>query len=171
MSTPFMGEIRLLSFNFAPKGWTLCQGQLLPINQNQALFSILGTTYGGDGRVNFALPNLQGRKPVHPGTSYTLGQLGGSFTATLSLSNLPAHSHTANGDSGASNTDTPSASALLGNPGTGTTPQYYSTGNPTVTMSPSMVANAGSGQPFQLGQPYLALNFAIALVGIFPSRN
>ncbi len=171
MSTPFMGEIRIMSFGFAPKGWTLCQGQLLPINQNQALFSILGTTFGGDGRVNFALPNLQGRTPIHVGNSFILGQAGGSFTATLPLSGLPGHIHTASGDAGGANVDAPGASALLRNPGAAITPQYYSTNNPTTTMHQSMVANAGSGQPFSIAQPYLALNFAIALVGIFPSRN
>ncbi len=171
MSTPFLGEIRMMAFSFAPKGWAICQGQLLPINQNQALFSILGTTYGGNGQVNFALPNLAGRKPVHPGSTYTLGQQGGSLTATVALANLPAHLHTASGDAGGANVDTPSASALLGNPGTGITPQYYSTGTPTTTMNVSMIANAGSGQPFSIMQPYLAMNFAIALVGIFPSRT
>src|ERR1700692_2410155 len=96
MSEPFLSEIRIMSFNFAPKGWAFCNGQLLPINQNQALFSLLGTTYGGDGRVNFGLPNLQGRTPIHMGSGHTLGELGGEQAHTLSISEIPTHTHTAN---------------------------------------------------------------------------
>lgn len=164
MSSPYLGEIRIFSFNFPPKGWAQCNGQLLPINQNQALFSILGTTYGGDGRVNFGLPNLQGRMPVHAGNGFTLGQLAGETAHTLNMAELPAHTHAAVGSS------TP---ANLGVP----TGNLWATGNaaynptPNTTMNPACVLPAGGSQPHENMSPYLVLNICIALQGIFPSQT
>ena len=163
MSEPFIAEIKVISFNFAPKGWTFCNGQLLPINQNQALFSILGTTYGGDGRVNFALPNLQARLPIHVGNGFTLGQTGGEVAHTLSLNEMPAHNHVLQGV--AQNGDTPIPSALAnGN-------NLYSSAAPNSTLTPGSLANSGGSQPHTNESPYLVLNFIIALQGIFPSRT
>jgi microcystin-dependent protein len=170
MSEPFLGEVKIVAFNFAPKNWALCNGQLLPISQNQALFSILGTQYGGDGRVNFGLPDLRGRVPMHAGSSIQ-GQILGSYTGTVSLANLPGHSHPAYGDPAGANLTAPGAAAVLGNEGAGITPQYYSTNTPTTTMAASMVTNTGGNQPVSLMQPFSVLNFAIALVGIFPSQS
>ena len=164
MSTPFMGEIKLFAFAFAPAGWAICSGQLLPINQYEALFSILSTTYGGDGARTFALPNLSGRTPVH--SVATLGEAGGSFNGTVALANLPAHTHPAYGDAGGADAATP-AGALLGN--RGTTPDYFATnGAPAGTMHPSMIGNNDGGQPFSTAQPSLVLTFAIALQGMYP---
>ncbi len=165
MSEPFLGEIRIFSFGFAPKGWAVCNGQLLPINQNQALFSILGTTYGGDGRVNFALPNLQGRVPLHTGNSITLGQNGGEQDHTLSLSELPAHTHAPVGNP---------SNAISGNP-TGNVWASLSNGGysstPNVSMNAASILPVGGGQAHENMSPYLVLNFCIALQGIFPSQN
>ena len=164
MSTPYLAEIRIFSFNFPPKGWALCNGQLLPINQNQALFAILGPTYGGDGRVNFALPNLQGRTPVHVGNGISLGELGGETSHTINISEMPAHNHVPVGS------NTP---ANLGDP----TGNLWATGNgaysPTsnTAMSPACITNTGGSQPHENMSPYLTLIFCIALQGIFPSQN
>ncbi len=165
MSEPFLGEIRIFSFNFPPKGWALCDGQLLPINQNQALFSILGTTYGGDGRQTFGLPNLQGRVPVHTGNGITLGQNGGEQSHTLSISELPAHTHTPVGSPSNASSASPAGNvwASLSNGG-------YSPA-PNVSMNASSILPAGGGQPHENMSPYLVLNFCIALQGIFPSQN
>jgi microcystin-dependent protein len=172
MSEPFLSEIKIMSFNFAPKGWALCNGQLLPINQNQALFSLLGTTYGGDGRVNFALPNLRGRAPIHMGSGHSLGEAAGSSAVTLSLQQLPTHTHTLNNNlciGGAT------INANLGDP-TGNYwanngKAHYNTSPQNAVMHPSAVANVGGSQPHTNMQPYLVLNFCIALQGIFPSQN
>lgn len=164
MSTPFLGEIKIISWNFAPKGWAFCNGQLLPINQNQALFSILGTTYGGDGRVNFGLPNLQGRTPVDMGDGITLGERGGETSHTLTISELPSHPHGANGVDQAPNQ--PGPAGLLW----ADQPSAYSTAANT-TMDPSTCLPTGGSQPHENMSPYLALNFVIALQGIFPSQN
>ena len=164
MSTPYLGEIRIFSFNFAPKGWEQCNGQLLPINQYQALFAILGTTYGGNGTTNFALPNFQGRLPLHQGNSIVLGQSGGETTHTLVVAEIPLHSHSAN----ATNAP-PTAGSLAGNvwaPGNGA---FAATAN--TSMYPLALANTGGSQPHENRSPYLALNVCIALVGIFPSQN
>src|SRR5712691_506183 len=140
MAEPFLSEIRIFSFNYPPKGWAFCNGQLLPINQNQALFSLLGTTYGGDGRVNFALPNLQGRVPVHMGGGFTLGQIGGETAHTLSISEIPAHTHVPAGSGSA-----PSAPGATGNLwATGNAQVYAGTGN--TAMNPACVQNAGGSQ-------------------------
>jgi len=165
MSTPYIAEIRTISFNFPPKGWAFCNGQLLPINQNQALFSILGTTYGGDGRTTFGLPNLQGRTPLHFGNGITLGQLGGEAAHTLIISELPAHTHVPVGNSGAATLDDPTGQ-LWANGGF----QNYAS-SPNVSMSPTAISNTGGSQPHNNLQPYLVLNFIIALQGIFPSQN
>jgi microcystin-dependent protein len=165
MSDPFLGEIKVISFNFPPKGWAFCNGQLLPINQNQALFSILGTTYGGDGRTTFALPNLQSRIPIHTGQGFTLGQRGGEVAHTLSITEMPAHNHPGMG-AGTANATSPNGTVWA--PADGAL-EYEPA--PNTTMSPGAVANSGGSQPHQNEAPYLVLNFVIALVGIFPSRN
>ena len=165
MSEPFLGEVKIISWNFPPKGWAFCNGQLLPINQNQALFSILGTTYGGDGRVNFGLPNLQGRAPVHAGNGIALGELGGETTHTLNISEVPAHNHVPVG-SPATGT-LPSAS---GNLWGGSSANPYSAASNT-SMNPACVVPVGGSQPHENMSPYLVLNFVIALQGIFPSQN
>ena len=167
MSTPFMGEIKFVSFNFAPKGWAMCNGQLLPINQNQALFSILGTTYGGDGRVNFALPDFRSRVPVHRGDGITEGQKGGEEFHTVTMSEMPAHNHIASASNLAdgSNVNTPSGSI----PANSSVSPYRSSIN--TTLAPNSVTNAGGSQPHEDRQPFLVINFVIALQGIFPSQN
>ena len=169
MSEPFLGEIKIISWNFPPKGWAFCNGQLLPINQNQALFSILGTTYGGDGRVNFGLPNLQGRAPIHVGNGIVLGEQGGESTHTLNISELPAHTHTPTGSG-----NSPSAPGPAGNLwATQTTNPYLGTANsgPNAAMNPACITPTGGNQPHENMSPYLVLNFVIALQGIFPSQN
>jgi microcystin-dependent protein len=166
MAEPFLSEIRIMSFGFAPKGWALCDGQLLPINQNQALFSLLGTTYGGDGRVNFGLPNLDGRTPIHMGNSHTLGERGGEQAHTLSISEIPTHTHVANGSSTAADTNTPDNTTYLG-----VVANTYTAPSNVVAMGPSEIGNTGGSQPHQNMQPFLTLNFSIALQGIFPSQT
>jgi len=163
MSTPYIGEIRIVSFNFAPKGWALCNGQLLAINQNQALFSILGTTYGGNGQVNFALPNFQGRAPLHFGSGFTLGQIAGEENHTLITTEMPTHTHLVSASSAIPDAGTMANNSWAANPGA-----YGS--NVTTTMNPASIGNAGGNQPHSNMQPYLVLNFIIALQGIFPSR-
>jgi microcystin-dependent protein len=165
MSEPFLGEIRVFSFNFAPRGWALCNGQLLPINQNQALFSILGTTYGGDGRTTFALPNLQGRTPIHFGGGFVLGQNGGEESHTLSLSEMPTHTHGGLGSGNAADQQTPAGSVWA------VTPSNAYSSNLNGSMSAAAVGPVGGSQPHQNLSPYSVLNFCIALQGIFPSRN
>ena len=165
MSEPFIGEIRMVAFTYAPRHWAFCNGQLLPINQNQALFSLLGTTFGGDGRTNFALPNLQGRTPIHASGSHPLGQAGGAETSTLSLAELPGHAHSLNALQ---------ADASQREPG-GRLPAHaaedvYARSATVVSMYSPSVADAGGGGPHSNMQPYLVLNFVIALQGIFPSR-
>jgi microcystin-dependent protein len=171
MSQAYIGELRIVGFNFAPKGWVFCQGQTLPINQNAALFSILGTQYGGNGVSTFMLPDMRGRVPVGSGPGYVIGQTGGNYTVNLSTANLPAHVHNAYGDPGVAGADAPNSASMLSSLVAGGTPAYYSTNTPNATMSPLMLGNVGGGQPFSIMQPYLAVNVAIALTGIFPSRN
>jgi len=171
MAEPFLSEIRIFSFNFPPKGWAFCNGQLLPINQNQALFSLLGTTYGGNGQTNFALPNLQGRAPVHFG-NLNLGEAAGEIAHTLTMSEMPAHPHGLNNNLAAvgANTNATLGSAA-GNFWANTGKANWSTGAPDNAHHPSAVANVGGSQAHTNMQPYLVLNFCIALQGIFPSRN
>ena len=175
---PAIAVITMFASDFAPRGWAFCAGQLLPISQNQALFSLLGTTYGGNGTTNFALPDLRGRTPIHwgqgPGLSqYSLGQRAGQENVTLVLSNLPTHTHTGNFNFGvssnAANTDEPGD----GVPANGSTTAYLSGGAISGQLGgvSATVANAGGSQPMAIRQPYLAINFIIALQGVFPSRN
>jgi microcystin-dependent protein len=168
MTEPFLSEIRIMAFTFAPKGWALCNGQLLPINQNQALFSLLGTTYGGDGRVNFALPDLRGRASIHMGSGYTLGERGGEQGHTLSISEIPTHTHVLKGSSAAATTPTPDTNTVL----SASNPQsVYAPAANLVAMSAASISNTGGSQAHLNMQPYLVLNFCIALQGIFPSQT
>ena len=166
MAEPFLSEIRIMSFVFAPKGWALCNGQLLPINQNQALFSLLGTTFGGDGRVNFALPDLRGRTPIHVGSSHTLGERGGEQAHTLSVSELPQHTHVLQASSTDGTAIIPGGNILGGSPN-----QLYGPPNNLVATNASSVTNVGGSQAHLNMQPFLTLSFCIALQGIFPSPN
>jgi microcystin-dependent protein len=167
MAEPFLSEIRIMSFGFPPKGWALCDGQLLPINQNQALFSLLGTTYGGDGRVNFGLPDLRSRVPIHMGSGHTLGERGGEQAHTLSISEIPTHTHVLQGTS-----NTGSLIIAAGNLlGTSPTQEYQTPDNNLVAMNPASIQNVGGSQAHLNMQPFLVLNFSIALQGIFPSQT
>jgi len=167
MAEPFLSEIRIMSFGFPPKGWALCDGQLLPINQNQALFSLLGTTYGGDGRVNFGLPDLRSRVPIHMGSGHTLGERGGEQGHTLSISELPTHTHVLQGTS-----TTGSLIIAAGNLlGTSASQEYQTPDSNLVAMAPGSIANVGGSQAHLNMQPFLVLNFSIALQGIFPSQT
>jgi microcystin-dependent protein len=168
MAEPFLSEIRLMSFVFAPKGWALCNGQLLPINQNQGLFSLLGTTFGGDGRVNFALPDLRGRTPIHVGSSHTLGERGGEQAHTLSISELPQHTHVVNASTALSSTNTPANTLVLAQ---STSANLYGPASALEAMAPDAVGNVGGSQAHLNMQPFLTLSFCIALQGIFPSPN
>jgi microcystin-dependent protein len=168
MAEPFLSEIRIMSFGFPPKGWATCDGQLLPINQNQALFSLLGTTYGGDGRVNFGLPNLQGRAPMHMGNSHTLGERGGEQGHTLSISEIPTHTHTANATTATATTNNPTNSLMLAQ---STAAFLYGPASNLVAMAPNELSNVGGSQAHLNMQPFLVLNFSIALQGIFPSQT
>jgi microcystin-dependent protein len=164
MAEPFLSEIRIMSFEFAPKGWALCNGQLLPINQNQALFSLLGTTFGGDGQVSFGLPDLRARTPIHVGSGHTLGERGGEPAHTLSIAEIPTHTHVLNASS--SPGSLPSAN---GNLLARTTNDFYGPPATLTAMSAGTVSNVGGSQAHLNMQPFLVLNFCIALQGIFPS--
>ena len=166
MAEPFLAEIRIMSFNFAPKGWALCNGQLLPINQNQALFALLGTTYGGNGQTTFALPNLQGRTPIHFGASHTLGESSGEQSHTLSIAELPTHTHPVAASSTATGGNANPSGRFLG----GGNNVYHTASNLT-SMTPQTVGPLGGSQAHLNMQPFLTLNFCIALQGIFPSQN
>ena len=175
MSEPFVAEIRIFAFNFAPRGWAFCNGQLLPIAQNTALFSLLGTTYGGNGQTTFGLPNLQGQAPMHPGqgpglSNYVLGEQGGSQTVTLIGSELPAHTHQARANTGTAGQAGPGGNVPASLAGR-TPPPLYQSGAPNAALSPQALTVSGSGSPHNNLQPYLVLNFCIAMQGIFPSRN
>ena len=165
MAEPFLAEIRIMSFGFAPKGWALSNGQLLPINQNQALFSLLGTTFGGDGRVNFALPNFQARVPIHVGNGHTLGERGGEAAHTLSIQELPTHTHALMAQP-AAGTQLPPVGAFLAQAS-----NVYRTADNLTALNPAAVDNVGGSQPHTNTQPFLTLSFCIALQGIFPSQN
>lgn len=171
MSNPFVAEIRIFPFSFAPTGWAFCNGQLLPLSQNTALFSLLGTTYGGDGKSNFALPNLQGNAPIHWGQGlslYDLGQTGGEQAVTLLQTEMPIHAHQASGAAGSGPT---SPSGNTWGAGAGRTPPpTYADGSPNVIMG-NTLAPAGGSLPHNNMQPYLTLNFCIALQGVYPPRS
>lgn len=170
MSEPFLAEIRIMGFNFAPRGWAFCDGQILPINQNQSLYSLLGTTYGGDGRTTFALPDLRGRVPIHVGSSngvnYREGQKGGEETHTLSAAEMPNHDHQLKASNDAGNQNSPGGH-VFANAGT----NIYGDPANLVNLNVGTVLNTGGGQAHENMQPYLALNYCIALQGLFPSRN
>jgi microcystin-dependent protein len=167
MSEPFIGEIRVFGFGYAPKGWAQCNGQLLAINQNQALFSLLGTYYGGNGTTSFGLPDLRGRTPVFWGNGISLGQAAGEEGHTLIQAEMPMHTHMVNASSNGPSTKSPDG-ALWAN--TADVPSY-ATGSPNATMNAAAISSAGGSQAHENRQPYLALNFCIATVGIYPSRN
>ena len=182
MATPFLGEVKIISWNFAPKGWAFCNGQFLPINQNQALFSILGTTYGGNGQTSFALPDLQGRTPIGRGqgpglADYILGQAGGRENATITTNQLPSHTHNLTAYAGGGTTGTPSGTTYLAaGPITGSGPnasqlKTYATNGPNVVMGPGSTTNTGGDQPMPTLSPYLTMFWIIATEGIFPTRN
>ncbi len=172
MSEPFVGEIRMFGFGFAPLGWAQCNGQLLPINQNQALFSLLGTTFGGDGRTNFALPDMQSRVPVGQGqgpglSSYAEGQVGGAETVTLAATQMPGHTHPVKASSSTADSDQPGGGALARS----ASHIYTAKPDTSTAMNAGMLGDAGGSQSHDNIQPYLAVNFCIALTGIFPSRS
>jgi len=169
MAEPFLSEIRIMSFGFPPKGWALCDGQLLPINQNQGLFSLLGTTYGGDGRVNFGLPDLRARVPIHMGSGHTLGERGGEPAHTLSIAEIPTHVHTVNASTQTDQTNmtpVPTSNLLAAAQG-----QLYTAAGNLTSLLPGTVPNVGGSQAHLNMQPFLVLNFSIALQGIFPSQT
>jgi microcystin-dependent protein len=169
MGTPYMSEIKIVAFNFAPKGWAQCNGQFLPINQNQALFSLLGTTYGGNGQTTFALPNLQGQVPLHVGGSFNVqGQAGGEESHTLSVSEMPMHIHSANASTAVATTNIPGNTLVLAQ---STSSQLYTGAANAVAMAANAIGNTGGSQAHENRQPYLVLLFCIALQGVFPSRN
>ena len=174
MADPFVAEIRMFGFNFAPRGWAFCNGQLLPLSQNTALFSLLGTTYGGDGKSNFALPNLQGSVPMHPGQGpglslHDLGEVGGSETVTLLLSEIPVHPHQLKAGADPANAQIPNDQLTLARSSGGSA--YNPTAAGVTQMSGSALAPAGGGLPHNNLQPYLTVNFCIALQGVFPPRG
>ncbi len=169
MAEPFISEIRMMSFVFPPKGWALCNGQLLPINQNQALFSLLGTTFGGDGRVNFALPDLRGRTPIHVGSSHTLGERGGEQAHTLSIAEIPTHTHAINvkTGTGTSTSPEPEASKVLAK----SPADLYGPPTGLAALASATSSNVGGSQAHLNMQPFLTISFCIALQGIFPSST
>jgi microcystin-dependent protein len=169
VAEPFIGEIRMMAFTFPPKGWAQCNGQLLPINQNQALFALLGTTYGGNGQTNFALPDLRGRAPIHTGSGFTQGERAGEEAHTLTMSEMPAHSHFVRGiTAGPTGGNAPAPTKTLSATSTG---QLYGPFANVQPMSPAMIGNAGGSQPHTNIMPSMVIGMCIALIGIFPSRN
>lgn len=173
MADPFVAEIRIFPFNFAPQGWAFCNGQLLPLSQNTALFSLLGTTYGGNGLSNFALPDMQGRAPMHPGQGpglslHDLGEEGGVETLTLLTSEIPAHTHGLGSATDPGDTNTPQGNALTRSSGASI---YNAATSPLVAMNPGAIGVAGGSLPHNNMQPYLTVNFCIAMQGVFPPRS
>ena len=166
MAEPFLSEIRVMSFNFAPKGWAMCNGQLLPINQNQALFALLGTTYGGNGQTTFALPNLQGKTPIHVGAGHSLGETAGEQAHTLTINELPTHLHFSVATSATAAQPAPTGNLLATASG-----EIYADASNMVALNPASLVNTGGSQAHLNMQPFLTLTFCIALQGIFPSPN
>lgn len=172
MSEPFLAEVRMVGFNFAPRGWAFCDGQILPINQNQSLYSLLGTTYGGDGRTSFALPDMRSRTPIHVGNGHREGQKSGEETHTLSAAEMPQHDHRLHATNDTANQSL-AAGHLLSQP-TAAVGNIYSdhlAHSPNVSLNSASVTNVGGSQAHENMQPYIAVNFCIALQGLFPSRN
>ena len=167
MADPFVAEIRIFPFNFAPKGWAWCDGQLLPISQNTALFSLLGTTYGGDGKSTFALPDLRGRLPLHQGNGFALAEAAGVEQVTLTTQQIAVHSHPLLGTSAPASTNEPTNNVFATSGGSSVLP--YGTDQPTTTLHPSTISPVGGSQPHTNFQPYLCVDFIISLFGIFPS--
>jgi microcystin-dependent protein len=166
MAEPFMGEIRAMSFNFPPKGWALCNGQLLPINQNQPLFSLLGTRFGGNGQTNFALPDLRGRVPMHEGNGHALGERGGASSHTLTLNELPAHTHFVNASSVATGGNAVPTGRYLG----GANNAYHAAGASS-TLIADTISMRGGSQPHENRQPFSVISYCIALQGVFPAQS
>jgi microcystin-dependent protein len=171
MSEPFLSEIKIVSFNFPPKGWALCNGQFLPINQNQALFSLLGTTYGGNGQTTFALPDLRGQVPIHVSNSHSLGEKAGTTAVTISQSSMPTHIHQAQASSTPHTANPENYAPIAANSLFGVVNNLYGAPANLTALLPSTLSNVGGSQPHENKQPYLVLNFIIALQGIFPSQN
>ena len=167
MSQPFVGEIRLFAGNFAPAGWLFCQGQLLPISENETLFQLIGTTYGGDGQSTFALPDLRGRLPIHQGNGFVLAETGGAEEITLTVQQVPVHTHSLLGTGNLASTNAPTDNAFAKS--TGATIFPYGTDQPLTQLSSSTIAPVGGSQPHTNFQPYLCINYIISLFGIFPS--
>lgn len=170
MSNPYVGEIRMFGGNFAPSGWAFCNGALIAISENDVLFNLIGTTYGGDGQTTFALPNLQGRVPIHQGAGFVIGQLAGTETVTLTANQIPLHSHPPACNTGAGNSSAPSGNVWAGNANT-SLPQFTSTTAGLVAMNAATIGTNGNNQPHQNLMPFLAISFIISLFGIFPSQN
>jgi len=167
MAQPYVGEIRMFAGNFAPAGWMFCEGQLLPISENETLFQLIGTTYGGDGQSTFALPDLRGRLPIHQGSGFVLAETGGAEEITLTVNQIPAHSHPALASSNTATATAPADNVLCNLPGA--TNSAYGSDNPQVSLHPSSVSSVGGSQPHTNFQPYLCVDFIISLFGIFPS--
>jgi len=167
MGQAYIGEIRMFGGNFAPRGWALCQGQLIPISENDALFNLIGTTYGGDGQNTFALPNLSSRVPLHQGPGFTLGQAGGEESVTLTVNQIPGHSHVPQCDSTNNSSNTPLGSVWAGTSAL----KQFSVVAPNVAMAPQALSTTGGSQPHDNMIPFLAINFIISLFGIFPTQN
>lgn len=169
MAQPYVGEIRMFAGNFAPAGWMFCEGQLLPISENETLFNLIGTTYGGDGQETFALPDLRGRLPLHQGNGFILAETGGAEEITLTVNQIPAHSHAALGSTNTGTGTAPLNNVLCNL--AGATNSGYGTDNPKTNLSPQSVSSVGGSQPHTNFQPYLCVDFIISLFGIFPSQT
>lgn len=170
MPLPYVGEIRMFGGNFAPAGWMFCEGQLVPISENETLFNLIGTTYGGDGQETFALPDLRGRLPIHFGNGFVLAETGGAEEITLTTQQIPAHTHPLLATANPASSTAPGSSMALGTAATATITPYGSDA-PSTTLSPTMVGSVGGSQPHSNFQPYLCINFIISLFGVYPSQT
>lgn len=167
MAQPYVGEIRMFAGNFAPAGWMFCDGQLLAISENETLFQLIGTTYGGDGQSTFGLPDLRGRVPIHQGDGFTLAEVGGAETVTLTVNQIPAHSHTELASSGGGNNNAPAGNIT----GESAAVKIYISDAPTVSLNAAAMTSVGGSQPHNNCQPFLCISFIISLFGIFPSQT